>query len=212
MSYPERLFVTGTDSEIGKTVVSSILVAGLEASYWKPVQAGKEPITDTEFVKEHTGLPGNHFYSETYQLSSPISPYAAAEIDGFEIDLSRFKTPKYYQGHLIVEGTGGLIVPLNREKFIIDLIQELHLPVLLVGKTDLGTLNHTLLSLEALRARHIQVWGVVLVGEKNHSNEEAIIRYGNIDRLFHLGILDNFNPQTLKKAFQTYLAKPVYEQ
>lgn len=212
MIYPEKLFVTGTDRKIGKTVVSSILVAGLEASYWKPLQAGRDPISDTEFVKKHTGLPGNHFYDEVYQFRSPMSPHAAAEIEGVEIDMGRFKTPKYYQGHLIVEGAGGLIVPLNHEKYIIDLIQELHLPVLLVGKSGLGTLNHTLLSLEALRARHIQVWGVVLIGEKNHSIEEAVIRYGNVDRLFHLGILDNFDPQTLRKAFHTYLATPVNEQ
>ncbi|NBB77034.1 MAG: dethiobiotin synthase [Bacteroidetes bacterium] len=212
MIYPEKLFVTGTDTKIGKTVVSSILAAGLEASYWKPVQTGSKPITDTEFVKKHTGLPGNHFYDEVYRFSSAMSPHAAAQMDGVEIDMAQFNPPKYYKGHLIVEGAGGLIEPLNRDKYIIDLIQELHLPVLLVGKSGLGTLNHILLSLEALRARHIQVWGVVLVGEKNHSNEEAVIQYGNVDRLFHLGILENFEPQTLRKAFHRYLTTPLNEQ
>ena len=208
MKYPEKLFVTGTDTEIGKTVVSSILVAGLGASYWKPVQAGRDPVTDTEFVKESTGLSNDHFFEEVYNLKTPMSPHAAAKIDGVDIEMNRFKLPKYFNEHLIVEGAGGLIVPLNDDKYIIDLIQLLHIPVLLVGKSGLGTLNHTLLSLEALQARNIRIWGVVLVGEKHRSNEEAILHYGRVQRLFHVEMLENFKPETLKGAFRKYMIKP----
>lgn len=210
MTYPKKLFVTGTDTDIGKTVVSSVLVSGLKAAYWKPVQAGRDPITDTEFLKKVTGLPGDHFHKESFNLTEPMSPHAAAEIDGVTIGFDDIREPNTVHDHLIIEGAGGLIVPMNDEQYVIDLIAHIGYPALLVAKSGLGTLNHTLLSLEAMRNRNIPVFGVVLVGERHHSNEEAIIKYGNIERLFRLPILSALNPDSVNDAFYFSLKEPVY--
>ena len=210
MKYPKKLFVTGTDTDIGKTVVSSILVSGLQAAYWKPIQAGRDPITDTEFLKKTTGLPDDHFYEESFNLTEPMSPHAAAEIDGVSIRFDDIQEPETRQEHLIIEGAGGLIVPINDSQYVIDLITHVGYPALLVAKSGLGTLNHTLLSLEALRNRKIPVFGVVLVGEKHDSNEEAIIKYGKVERLFRLPILSELTPDSVNEAFQSSLKNPVY--
>jgi dethiobiotin synthase len=209
LQFPELLFVSGTDTDIGKTVVSSMLIAGLKAGYWKPVQAGRDPVTDTEFVQQLTGLPDSHFYPETYNLKTPMSPHAAAEIDNMEIGLDRISVPNYTQKHLIIEGAGGLIVPLNERDYIIDLIHALNIPVLLVAKSGLGTLNHTLLSIEALNNRTIQIFGVVLVGETHHSNEQAILHYGRVEKLFRVPHLKQLNPQTIENQFYDSFSKPV---
>ncbi|MEX0661084.1 MAG: dethiobiotin synthase [Balneolaceae bacterium] len=205
MKFPNELFISGTDTDIGKTVISSMLVAGLNAGYWKPVQAGRDPITDREFVEKVTDLPESHFYKEAYDLTEPMSPHAAAKIDGVEIKLDEFNLPNYSQKHLIVEGAGGLIVPLNEREYVIDLMSHLNLPTLLVAKSGLGTLNHTLLSLEALRSRGIEVFGVVMVGDDHPSNFEAIKHYGNISRLIQVPFLKEINKENLiiqfKKSF-----------
>lgn len=211
MKYPDKLFVTGTDTDIGKTVVSSILIAGLNAGYWKPIQAGRDPHTDTEYIKQITRLPDSHFYREGYCLKTPMSPHAAAHIDGISIDLEKLRVPDTLQKHLIIEGAGGLIVPVNHDQYIIDLIAQFGYPALLVAKSGLGTLNHTLLSLEALKRRNIPVFGVVLVGEKHLSNEEAIIKYGQVNRLFRLDLLPELTPAVLNHAFFSSFKKPVYQ-
>jgi len=201
MNIPDRLFVTGTDTDIGKTIVSSILVKGLNAGYWKPVQAGTTPYTDTEYVQQLTGLDDTFFYRETYRLKTPMSPHASAEIDGVKIDLHKIKLPTFTQDHLIVEGAGGLIVPLNKTDTIIDLIKFLGLPVLLVAKSGLGTLNHTLLSLRALRSYQIPIFGIVLNGEIHRSNEKTIRSFGKIDNLYQLQPINKLNPKALETAF-----------
>ncbi|MFU8813420.1 MAG: dethiobiotin synthase [Balneolaceae bacterium] len=201
--FPKELFVTGTDTGIGKTVVSAMLTIGLKAGYWKPVQSGLEPETDTQFVRRATGLPDTHFYDEAYRLTEPMSPHASAAIDGVEIEMEHITLPYYQQNHLIVEGAGGLLVPINGKQMIIDLIRYLKLPVLLVARSSLGTLNHTFLSLEALRRRNIPVWGVILSGEKHPSNEEAIRAYGKVKHLYHLPVLDEVQPEALQHRFQS---------
>lgn len=209
MIYPEKLFVTGTDTDIGKTVVSSILVSGLKADYWKPIQAGRDPISDTEFVMKATGLPEDHFHQESFDLTEPMSPHAAAEIDGVSIRFDDIHEPETNHEHLIIEGAGGLIVPINDDQYVIDLITHFGYPVLLVAKSGLGTLNHTLLSLEAMRNRDISVFGVVLVGDRHDSNEKTIIKYGNVQRLFRLPILPDLKPKTVSAAFHSSLKKPI---
>jgi len=201
MDFPEKLFVTGTDTDIGKTIVSSVLVKGLNAGYWKPVQAGIEPYTDTEYVKRLTGLNNRYFYRESYKLKTPMSPHASAKIDGVKIDLGNIKIPDFSQNQLIIEGAGGLIVPLNESKMIIDLIKYLDIPVLVVAKSGLGTLNHTLLSLMALRSYNISIFGVVMNGEFHSSNKEAIRKYGDIENIYQLPPLKNLNPAELSSAF-----------
>lgn len=201
MDIPKKLFVTGTDTDIGKTIVSSILVKGLNAGYWKPVQAGTTPRTDTEFVQEVTGLNDTFIYPESYKLHTPMSPHASAEIDRVRIELKNIKVPSFTQSHLIIEGAGGLIVPLNESETIIDLIKILDVPVLLVAKSGLGTLNHTLLSLMALRSHGIPIFGIVMNGEFHASNEETIRSYGKVDNIYQLPPLKKLNPAELLSAF-----------
>lgn len=201
MSFPAHFFVTGTDTNVGKTVVSAMLTLGLGAAYWKPVQSGLAPITDTDYVRQTTGLDGSHFIPERFRLTEPLSPHAAAAIDGVQIALSDFQLPATAKPHLIVEGAGGLMVPLNERHFILDLIRHLDLPVCLVARSTLGTINHTLLSIAQLRRANIPILGVILNGEKNPSNRDAIAHYGQVPILGELEPLTAINPDTLKQAF-----------
>lgn len=201
IEFPDKFFVTGTDTEVGKTVVSAVLTGGLKAGYWKPVQAGLHPSTDTRRVREWTDLPETHFYEEQYRLEAPMSPHAAAELEGIEIRLEDFKLPSTNHKHLIVEGAGGLLVPINRKEYMTDLIRYLDLPVLLVARSGLGTINHTLLSLEILRQKKIPVLGVVLNGARNRSNEDAIRHFGRLNRLFTLMPIIEFTPGELISNF-----------
>ncbi len=200
MSLPDRFFVTGTDTNVGKTVVSAMLTLGLQATYWKPIQSGLEPITDTKYVRQVTELDDSHFLSEKFRLTEPLSPHASAAIDGVEIHLSDFQLPAIDRP-LIVEGAGGLMVPLNDRDYIIDLIKQFGLPVCLVARSSLGTINHTLLSIAQLRRYEIPILGVILNGEKNPSNRAAIAHYGQVPILGELEPLESIDPMTLKQAF-----------
>lgn len=199
--WPEAFFVTGTDTGIGKTVVSAMLTRALNATYWKPIQAGLEEETDTEFVRRVTELPDQHIIPEQYPLNSPMSPHAAAEIDKVEIQMDHFHLPEFETDHLVVEGAGGLLVPMNDEEMIIDLISHLDLSVVLVASSTLGTLNHTFLSLEALRNRGIPILGVVLNGPKHESNRWTIEEYGNINILAELDTINPLNAKSLQNTF-----------
>lgn len=199
--WPKNIFVSGTDTGIGKTVVSSILTAGLEASYWKPVQAGLEEETDTDFVQRVTGLPESRIIPERWRLNTPMSPHAAAEIDQVTIQLDDFTLPDVESDHLVIEGAGGLLVPLNEKHMIIDLIEHLEIPVVLVARSELGTLNHTFLSLEALRNRGIPIAGIVLNGPRHESNSWTIEQFGQVNILAEIGFIDDLNPGTVKKIF-----------
>lgn len=198
--FPDQFFVSGTDTGIGKTVVSAILTKGLNATYWKPVQSGLEEMTDTEVVRELTQLPGDYFIPETYRLTEPMSPHASAAIDGVEIDMNNFRLPD--ASPLVVEGAGGLIVPLNEDSLVIDLIEQLELPVLLVARSGLGTLNHTLLSIEALRRRDIPILGVVMNGPIHDSNRKAIEHYGEVEIIAEIEPLDELTPETIERTFE----------
>lgn len=199
--WPQAIFVTGTDTGIGKTVVSAILTKALNGTYWKPIQAGLEEETDTEFVRRTTELGDSHFIPEEYRLNTPMSPHAAAEIDGVEIRMEDFNLPDCSTDHLVVEGAGGLMVPMNDEDMIIDLISYLDLPAVVVARSTLGTLNHTFLSLEALRKRNIPVIGVVLNGPQHESNRWTIEEYGNVDILAEIEDINPLNARTLQKSF-----------
>ncbi|NJR38489.1 MAG: dethiobiotin synthase [Leptolyngbyaceae cyanobacterium CSU_1_4] len=202
MTFPPKFFITGTDTNIGKTVVSALLTLGLGYAYWKPVQSGLIPITDTEFIRSATGLDSSYFIPERYCLTQPLSPHAAAKIDGVEIILSDFQLPETDKPGLIVEGAGGLMVPLNDQDLMIDLIRSLNLPVCLVTRSTLGTINHTLMSIAILRHAKIPILGVIINGQKNQSNREAIAHYGKVPILAELEPLTTITPETLKTAFQ----------
>ncbi len=170
-------FVTGTDTDVGKTVVSAWLLAHLDACYWKPVQAGTEPETDTQLVRRLAEVPEDRILPEVYVLKEPLAPHEAARREGVSIDMAKLIGPQDDR-LLIVEGAGGLLVPLNEQDYVIDLIEDLNLPVILVARSTLGTLTPPLLSLEALRRRGLVVAGVVINGPESPHNRAAIERYG----------------------------------
>jgi len=198
---PSTVFITGTDTDVGKTMVAAVLTLGLGATYWKPIQSGSEPMTDTARVRSLTQLPSPHFLPEQFCLTQPLSPHAAAAIDGVDITLADFQLPTVTTSYLIIEGAGGLMVPLNQQDYMIDLMGQLQVPVCLVARSTLGTINHTLLSLEQLRRAQIPVWGVVLNGPKNPGNREAIAHYGNVPILGELEPMAHLDPAHLQQAF-----------
>jgi dethiobiotin synthetase len=171
-------FVTGTDTDVGKSVACAYLMHALGADYWKPVQAGLEGETDSAFVARISGLPADRFHKPRYELRSPLSPHEAARRDGIAISLDAFDLPKSARP-LIVEGAGGALVPLNGDALMVNLMRKLRLPIIVVARTRLGTINHTLLTLEALRTRRLDVAGVILSGPPNADNRRAIEIYGN---------------------------------
>ncbi len=190
--------MTGTDTDVGKTVVSAWLLAHLDACYWKPVQAGEAPETDTETVRRLAELPEDRILPEAYILKEPMAPHEAARREGVHIDMAKLVAPQDDR-LLIVEGAGGLLVPLNEEDYVIDLIEELHLPVILVARSTLGTINHTLLSLEALRRRGLVVAGVVINGPEAPHNRAAIERYGKTQVIVEIPMLDTVTRSALKQ-------------
>lgn len=200
-------FVTGTDTDVGKTVVCAWLMRSLDGEYWKPIQAGMDGETDEMTVRRLTGFGAERFHESVYRLNAALSPHEAARRDGVAIDLGRIEMPRHSRP-LVVEGAGGLLVPLNGRDFVIDLIAKLALPVVLVSRSRLGTINHTLLSLESLRTRGIELAGVVIHGESNAANREAIARYGKIEIIAELPILEPLAPQSIADAAARI--KPVF--
>jgi len=202
---PPRLFITGTDTDVGKTLVAAILMSGTRGKYWKPIQCGWGEATDTQWIKRMTGLPDSHFLPERHCLRQPLSPHAAAASDGVHIGLSDFEFPNPSPfDHLIVEGAGGIMVPLNDRHFMLDLISKLAIPVLLVASSRPGTINHTLLSLDKLRSRQAAIAGVVLNGPANASNREAIEHYGQIDVVAQIETIPVIHRQSLENLFATH--------
>jgi dethiobiotin synthetase len=173
----QGFFVTGTDTHVGKTLVSAWLMAHLEAFYWKPVQAGTETETDSAAVQRFAEVPEDRILPETYVLPEPLAPHEAARRAGIIIEMDKFAAP-HHEGLLVVEGAGGVMVPLTDDAYVIDLAADLDLPLILVARSTLGTINHTLLSLEAIRWRGLRLAGVVLSGPETPHNRAAIERYG----------------------------------
>ena len=167
-----KLIVAGIGTEIGKTVVSAIIVEALQADYWKPVQSGALDDSDTETVRALVSNPRSRFHPEAYRLREPLSPHAAAQIDGVTIELDKLIMPQTHT-NLVVELAGGLMVPLNNRDLNIDWVQQSGLPVVLVSRNYLGSINHTLLSIEACRTRLIPVLGLVFLSSPN-GNAQAL--------------------------------------
>ena len=193
----EGFFVTGTDTNVGKTVVSAWLVARLGACYWKPVQAGNHPETDSAIVRRLSDAPPDRILPEAYVLPEPIAPHEAARRAGVAIDMQKLVPPPGDR-LLVVEGAGGLMVPLTERAFVIDMAHELDLPVLLVTRSTLGTINHTLLSLEAIRRRGLHLAGVVVNGPETPHNRAAIERYGQVEIIAEIPWLDQMTAASLK--------------
>jgi dethiobiotin synthetase len=192
--------VTGTDTGVGKTVFAAALAGALGAVYWKPIQAGLMEETDSQAVLRLSGLPEGRVLPEAYRLKTPASPHLAAEIDGVAIDPEALVLP-ITDGPLVVEGAGGLLVPLTREVAYIDVIGRWRAPVVLCARTTLGTINHTLLSIEALRDRGIPLLGVAFIGDENAESERIIVEMGQVRRLGRLPLLAELTRDALRAAF-----------
>lgn len=192
-------FVSGIGTEVGKTVTSAVLVHALKANYWKPVQAGDLEDTDTDKVKRWTQTEDRVYYPETYRLNTPASPHLAAKLDGVSIDLTDFKVPAS-EAPLVIEGAGGLHVPLNDTALIIDLIQQLGFPVVLVSRHYLGSINHSLLSFEALKARNIPIAGWIFNGKANEESERIIAVHSKAPVLGRIPHLESLSYSSIQAA------------
>lgn len=198
----QQIVVTGTDTGIGKTVFSAGLAHLLGAYYWKPIQAGLEGETDTEVVARLGSLSGDRIVPEVHRLRTPASPYHAAEIDGVRIDADSLAVPDTGGRPLVIEGAGGLMVPLSLGTLYADVFERWRLPAVLCARTALGTINHSLLSIEALRRRHIDILGIAFVGERNAEAESAVCEIGRVRWLGRLPWLAPLTPDTLQVAFK----------
>ncbi|MBT1516482.1 dethiobiotin synthase [Bradyrhizobium sp. SRL28] len=199
----QRIVVTGTDTGIGKTVFSAGLADLLGANYWKPIQAGLEGETDSQAVARLGSLSADRIVPKLYRPRTPASPYHSAAIDGVRIDADSLDPPNTGECPLVIEGAGGLMVPLSGGTLYADIFERWGLPVVLCASTGLGTINHSLLSIEALRKRQISILGIAFIGERNAETEIAIREIGRVRWLGRLPWLSPLTPDTLQAAFKT---------
>lgn len=190
-----RFVVTGTDTNIGKTIFSAGLCGFLGARYWKPVQSGLDGPSDSDVVAEFADV---EIVPEAYRLKLPASPHQAAAEENIVIDAARLTPP---EGPVVIEGAGGLMVPLNRQTLFIDIFARWRIPVILCARTRLGTINHTLLSIEAIRARNIPFLGVAFIGDANEESEGIIAEIGKVKRLGRLPVIEPLTPGRLAGVF-----------
>lgn len=213
---PDRIFVTGTNTNIGKTVVSAILVAGLKAGYWKPIQSGinepPEAPTDSSWIKSKLNLSPARINAESYLFQMPASPHLAAAAEGRQVSLQKILQDyreidsKQNKQQLIIEGAGGVLVPINENDLLIDLIKALKIPVLVVAGAKLGTINHTLLTVEALKSRSIPILGIVINGERHSPVRGTIESFSGLPVLAEIPELISLTELSLNNAFQDCFA------
>ncbi len=199
-AFSKRIIICGTDTDVGKTIVSSFFVQGLKSIYWKPIQSGTEEGTDTQTVCKLLNLDPNRYLSERYKFKAPVSPHWAAERESSFIEPNNLHLPDLDK-LIIIETAGGLMVPLNRNWLQIDQLKVWGAPIILVARTGLGTLNHTLLSLEALRNRNIHVLGIVLNGPPHNDNPKTLEQFGDTKILASLPIFDEVNAKVLSQEW-----------
>ncbi len=181
-----KLFITGIGTDVGKTIASSIIVEALEADYWKPIQAGDLENSDSHKVEKYISNPKSQFHKNSYALNTPASPHLAAEIDRITIDIKKIIEPKT-KNHIVIEGAGGIFVPLNNEDCVIDLIQPEY-KVIVVSRHYLGSINHTLMTIEILKSRKLNVAGIVFSGDENKASESIILEKTGVPLI---GRIDN---------------------
>ncbi len=197
------LFITGTDTGVGKTLLSSLLLANLNYKYWKPIQTGACEGTDRETVMRWAEIPAEDTFGETYIFDPPVSPHLAARQQGITIHLEKIRRPTTTDS-IVVEGAGGVLVPINDGASMLDLMRQLAAPVVVAARTALGTINHTLLTLLAIRQAKLPLRGVVMIGKENVDNRLAIERYGNVPVIGSIPWLETINRQTLGAAFEQH--------
>lgn len=200
--YPTYV-VTGTDTDIGKTVVSAILTVLLHAVYYKPVQAGTEGGTDTERVRAMTGLNDTHFLPERFCLKNPLSPHLAAELEQLTIEPTQLDLPSVNRP-LVVEGAGGVLVPINRQTLYADIFAQWQVPVVICARTRLGGINHALLTIEALQTRNIPIHGLIFIGDDQPDTVQSIVQTSGVRSLGRLPILSAIDQPTIVNATQYF--------
>ncbi|MFM2344995.1 MAG: Dethiobiotin synthase [Pseudomonadota bacterium] len=200
----QAFFVTGTDTDIGKTIASAWLCNVLNADYFKPIQSGIQefqPRTDSEFIQS-LNLPHTYVFDEIYRFKQPLSPHLSSSYENVNIELNKIQLPKS-NNKIIVEGAGGVFVPLNKDEYIIDLIKYLNIPTIVVCRSSLGTINHTCLTIKTLQSYDIKIAGIIMVGNFNAENKKAIQNYTKIDIIAELPIFNSENNwQELKDYLQ----------
>ncbi len=200
----KSIIISGTDTGVGKTMLSSLLMASLpEYVYWKPVQSGTVDGTDSQTVLSLSECSPERILPEAYVFSQPFSPHLASRLDGTVVDPTRLSLPR--SSDLIIEGAGGLLVPLTDDLLFIDQFKTWNVPVLLACRSILGTINHTLLSIEALRSRDIPLLGCILIGEPNPENEKAIERFSNAKIIGRIPPITSFSAESLRSTFNQHL-------
>jgi len=202
----KKYFITGIGTEVGKTIASAIITQALEADYWKPVQAGELDSSDSMKIADLIDNDKSIFHPEAYRLNQPMSPHAAAERDGVEIEISSFETPKT-DNHLVIEGAGGLLVPLNNKDTILDLIHHLDCEVILVSRHYLGSINHTLMSIELLKQRNIPIKGILFNGDENKDTESIITEMSGVEVIGRIDELEDLNKSCINTIAQDLKTK-----
>lgn len=188
----QQYFITGIGTGIGKTITSAIITEKLKADYWKPIQSGDLAQSDSMTIESLISNNQTVIHSETYRLTQPFSPHLSAKIDGIEIELNSFQLPKT-DNNLIVEGAGGLMVPLNSNELILDLIKYLNIEVILISQHYLGSINHTLLTINTLNQHNISIKGIIFNGEENFENQSYILNYTDVKHLGNIPNLKNID-------------------
>ena len=203
--------MTGTDTNVGKTVLSSLLCVALRGIYWKPIQTGASEGTDRQTVITAAGINSASTVPEVYVFDDPVSPHLAAERARCEISLERIALPATNRGMpLIVEGAGGVMVPINAHQFMTDLMRHLALPVVVAARSTLGTINHTLLSIHCLERAEIQIHGVVLIGPENPENKQAIERYSGKQVIGQIPPLERIDRVSLQSVFDRHFTQEAF--
>lgn len=192
-----KLFITGISTDVGKTIASAIITEALEADYWKPIQAGDLDHSDSHKVKSYVSNPKSRFFDNSYALQTPASPHLAAELDGITIDLKNIIEPET-SNHLVIEGAGGIFVPINEQETIVDLIQSDY-KVVVVSRHYLGSINHTLLTIEALQSRNISIAGILFNGDENKSSEAIILNKTGVKSLGRINNEPYFDQNVIKE-------------
>jgi len=195
-----RLVVSGTDTGIGKTVFSAALTAALDGYYWKPVQSGLDAETDSEAIAKLVGMPQSRILPEAYRLSAPLSPHQSAALDSTAISADALTVPAT-DGPLVIEGAGGLLVPLSDDLVFADIFAQWKIPVIVCARTNLGTINHTLLSVEALKHRRTPICGIAFIGDENPETQRIIAKMSGVRILGRLPLLPSLSEGVLMHAF-----------
>jgi dethiobiotin synthase len=206
----EDLFVTGTDTSVGKTVLSALLVAALDGAYWKPIQTGAGEVTDRQQVMEWAQVPESRTAPESHCFEPPVSPHLAAQAAGITIDLDEIARPESAVTPLIIEGAGGVMVPINGSELMLDLIKKLAVPAVVAARSTLGTINHTLLTVGALRGAGVELKGVVMIGRENKENENAVEKYGAVPIVGRIPMLADINRGALVQVFETHFDRRIF--